>query len=82
VHRCVEAEPRLAVFEGSCDEIPCTEASYSDACGSGSQTGVTWNTQQGTTYYIFVYGQSEGDTGDYFVLNLSRNEFQMHAFGN
>jgi hypothetical protein len=65
-------QPHVAVQEGSCDEITCGEASYSDACGSGSETGVTWETQEGKTYYIFVHGDSEDDTGD-FVLNLSRN---------
>ncbi len=62
-------DTKLHVYTGSPGSFTCVTGN-DDFCGLGSQ--VTWNSINGTTYYIFVSGFG-GDVGT-FDLNLSLND--------
>jgi hypothetical protein len=62
----------IQVFTGdTCDELRCLAGSSSDSCffSSGSST-VSFPTEPGKLYYIYVFGRQESDAGT-FILTLT-----------
>lgn len=59
-------DTKLWIFEGTCGSLVCVNGN-DDFCGLDSQ--VSWDSDDGTTYYILVSGFSSSSSGD-FILDL------------
>lgn len=58
-------EPQITLLQGSCDSLACTEVSVSKPCRSGSGAQVLWTLMPGETYYLFIHGKEENETGSF-----------------
>ena len=57
-------DSEISVFKGDCDDLECVTGSHEDhADVCEDQAGAHWLSEEGTTYFILVYGAEEFETG-------------------
>jgi hypothetical protein len=61
----------ISVFRGECDQLECID-SNDNGCGENRpQSAVSWNSEEGVTYFILVSGDGDLDgTGASFSLTI------------
>lgn len=82
----VNYDSRILVYEGSCASPVCVtgnDNNYFGECPFPNASSASFAATQGTTYYIFVTGQSNADTGDFYIeLNCTCPDYVQLIGGN